>query len=176
MKKATLVILLLLLGTWGFTQLPLSLQTMMEKVIRQNRSIQVEREKWIADKQGVFRSNAGLGPTVEFAASGEYNVNNTSLELNTFEQGAASTQKIEENFATSMTHSIGPQLNYTLFDGGRGKGQYQQLQNTADLSKLQAQWYFDHTLLEATQLYLTIASMEQTLDILQSNIELSQER
>ncbi|MEM9991513.1 MAG: TolC family protein, partial [Bacteroidota bacterium] len=136
-------------------QSSLSLQQTLEKAIQSNEDIALAQQKALLEGQKVFKANAGLTPTVSAFASGTYTQYNTLLGLNTAllggggssTGGSSSTQEISEELAGSMTHSAGVRLDYTLYDGGRGKKTLQQLQNIADLSTLQQQLTVDNVLL-----------------------------
>ncbi len=157
-------------------QTVLTLEETLQKAVANNQDIEIAKQQALLESQKVFKANVGLMPTVSAFASGEYSQNNAALELNTFSQSGGGTLEITEPLAGSMTHNAGVRIDYTLYDGGRGKKTLTQLQNVADLSALKQQFTTDNTLLRVSQLYLAIASLEKTQSLLAQNIELSKER
>ncbi|MEL7222424.1 MAG: TolC family protein, partial [Bacteroidota bacterium] len=136
----------------------------------------IAKQRMQLEQQKVFKSNAGLTPTVRAFAGGEYAQNNLILELNTFGDSGAETQRLTEDLAFSMSHNAGVRIDYTLYNGGRGKYQLEQFQNFADLSTLQMRFTVENILLRVTQLYLMVRSLEQNEQLLKESIGLSKQR
>ncbi|MEM8526656.1 MAG: TolC family protein [Bacteroidota bacterium] len=183
MKNTSFLLLLISLGFFANAQINLTLQQALERAIQQNEDIAIVQQKALLESQKIFKANAGLTPTVSAFANGTYTQYNTLLGLNSallgggnMGGGAPEAQEISEDLAGSMTHSAGGRMDYTLYDGGRGKKTLRQLENLANLASLQQQLTTDNVLLGVSQRYLSIASMERMAGLLRQNIELSQER
>ncbi|MEM1118862.1 MAG: TolC family protein [Bacteroidota bacterium] len=176
MKKIIFIAVLLTSFGNSYAQQAWSLETVLQRVMQQNERIDIAKRQTLLEEQKITKGMAGLTPVVRAFAGGEYTQSNIALEINTFGQGGQETQKITDDLAGSMSHNAGVQLDYVLYDGGRGKKVLQQLRNTANLAALRQQLTIDNTLLQVTQLYLNIASREQTVQLLKENIKLSQQR
>ncbi|MEL7120437.1 MAG: TolC family protein [Bacteroidota bacterium] len=176
MKNIFLFVALSIALTPLISQTNLTLEEAFQIALESNQDINIAKQKSVAESKKVFKANAGLTPVVSFFGSGEYSLNSVQLAVNTFGPEGGGTQEIGPEFGGSMVHNAGIQIDYSLFDGGRGKKRYQQLQNRSNLSALQQQATVDNTLSKVSQLYLNIASLEQSHKLLEQNIELSQER
>ncbi|MEL6968591.1 MAG: TolC family protein [Bacteroidota bacterium] len=169
--------ILFILVCWSLpAQSVMTLDQALQIAMENNQDIAIAEQLVRIEQRKVFKGNAGLTPTVRAFAGGEYSQNNLVFELNNFGENSTQTQRISEDLAFSMSHNAGIRLDYTLSNGGRGKHQLQQLQNLADLSTLQLRLTVENTLLNVTQLYLGVSSLEQTEQLLTQNIELSHQR
>ena len=142
MKRIIFIAVLLACCFFLNAQQTWSLETVLQQVVQQNENIDIAKQQTILEQQKITKGMAGLTPVVRAFASGEYTQSNIALEINTFDPSGPETQKITDDLAGSMSHNAGVQLDYVLYDGGRGEGVLQQLRNTAYLAALKQKFYY----------------------------------
>ena len=90
----------------------LSIDDAINIALKKNYDIRIARNDAQVSKENNTPGNAGMLPTLGIVGSGSYAVNNTTQKL------AGGTENSYPNSASSSL-SLGLQLNWTLFDGGK---------------------------------------------------------
>ena len=102
--------------------------------------------------------NSSYLPTLSTSAGANYNKSNQEIES----QGGEITNI---NGAETKAYNASVNLNYTLFDGLGRKYNYKQLQETYNLSELQARETIENMYLQLFSVYFQIARYQKTLKI-----------
>ena len=113
--------------------------------------------------------NSRYLPTLSTNAGANYNNSNQEIES----QGGEITNI---NGAETKTYNASVNLNYNLFDGLGRKYNYKQLQETYNLSELQARETIENMYLQLFTVYFQIARLSENTKNLQSTLEISKQR
>jgi len=113
--------------------------------------------------------NSRYLPTLSTNAGANYNNSNQEIES----QGGEITNI---NGAETKTYNASVNLNYNLFDGLGRKYNYKQLQETYNLSELQARETIENMYLQLFTVYFQIARLSENTKNLKSTLEISKQR
>ncbi len=113
--------------------------------------------------------NSRYLPTLSTSAGANYNNSNQEIES----QGGEITNI---NAAETKTYNASVNLNYTLFDGLGRKYSYKQLQETYNLSELQARETIENMYLQLFSVYFQIARLSENTKNLKSTLDISKQR
>ena len=113
--------------------------------------------------------NTGYLPTVSTSAGANYNNSNQEIER----QNGEST-KI--NGAETKSYNASINVNYTLFDGLNRKYNYKQLQETYNLSELEARETIENMYLQLFNNYFQIARLSENTSNLDETLKISKKR
>ena len=113
--------------------------------------------------------NTGYLPTVSTSAGANYNNSNQEIER----QNGEST-KI--NGAETKSYNASINVNYTLFDGLNRKYNYKQLQETYNLSELEARETIENMYLQLFNNYFQIARLSENTSNLDVTLKISKKR
>ena len=113
--------------------------------------------------------NTGYLPTVSTSAGANYNNSNQEIER----QNGEST-KI--NGAETKSYNASINVNYTLFDGLNRKYNYKQLQETYNLSELEARETIENMYLQLFNNYFQIARLSENTSNLNETLKISKKR
>ena len=113
--------------------------------------------------------NSRYLPTLSTSAGANYNNSNQEIES----QGGEITNI---NGAETKSYNASVNLNYTLFDGLGRKYNYKQLQETYNLSELQARETIENMYLQLFTVYFQIARLSENTKNLKSTLEISKQR
>jgi len=113
--------------------------------------------------------NSRYLPTLSTSAGANYNNSNQEIES----QGGEITNI---NGAETKTYNASVNLNYTLFDGLGRKYNYKQLQETYNLSELQARETIENMYLQLFSVYFQIARLSENTKNLKSTLDISKQR
>ena len=113
--------------------------------------------------------NSRYLPTLSTSAGANYNNSNQEIE-----NQAGEITNI--NGAETKTYNASVNLNYTLFDGLGRKYNYKQLQETYNLSELQARETIENMYLQLFSVYFQIARLSENTKNLKSTLDISKQR
>ena len=113
--------------------------------------------------------NSSYLPTLSTSAGANYNKSNQEIES----QGGEITNI---NGAETKAYNASVNLNYTLFDGLGRKYNYKQLQETYNLSELQARETIENMYLQLFSVYFQIARLSENTKNLKSTLDISKQR
>lgn len=113
--------------------------------------------------------NTGYLPTVSTSAGANYNNSNQEIER---QNGV--TTKI--NGAETKSYNASINVNYTLFDGLNRKYNYKQLQETYNLSELEARETIENMYLQLFNNYFQIARLSENTSNLDETLKISKKR
>jgi outer membrane protein TolC len=113
--------------------------------------------------------NAGFLPTVDLAASQNYDVQDSELNF-------ASGDNQVVNGARSNNFNAAALLNWTVFDGTRMFTTYDKLAEIKQANQLDAQVVLENTISDISTAYYTVILEQARVAVLQNSVELSNER
>lgn len=158
-------------------QQQVTLQEAFEIAVENNHDIRVQMIRREQSENSVFRGGAGQLPTLGIVGDAEYSRNDADLEIANFEtDGPPEIESISIDGSESRVYNAALQLNYTLFDGFRGRYRFQQLQSQNKAAKLSTRISIENTLLNVADAYLAVLSEQENVDILSQNLEISENR
>jgi outer membrane protein TolC len=158
-------------------QQQITLQEAFELAVENNHDIRVQMIRRDQSANSVFRGGAGQLPSLGIVGDAEFSRNDADLEIANFDtDGPSQIESISIDGSDSKVYNAALQLNYTLFDGFRGRYRFQQLQSQNESTKLNARIAIENTLLSVADAYLSVLSEQDNVDILRQNLEISQNR
>lgn len=158
-------------------QQQITLQEAFEIAVENNHDIRVQMIRREQSENSVFRGGAGQLPTLGIIGDAEYSRNDADLEIANFENnGPPEIESISIDGSETRVYNAALQLNYTLFDGFRGRYRFQQLQSQNEATKLSTRISIENTLLNVADAYLVVLSEQENVDILSRNLEVSENR
>jgi len=113
--------------------------------------------------------NSSYLPTLSTSAGANFNKSNQEIES----QGGEITNI---NGAETKAYNASVSLNYTLFDGLGRKYNYKQLQETYNLSELQARETIENMYLQLFSVYFQIARLSENTKNLKETLDISKQR
>jgi len=175
--KYTTIIFGLLVHCFVLVGQPLlPLEEAVDFALENNLDLQVERFNQTVSANSVTKANAGLLPTIDLSGNLEYGLAPlTTLEIANL-TGGEGTMKQEYDFTNSTTAVLSADVNYTLYDGKRGKYRYKQLQLNQAISETQLDMLAEQVINQTVAAYIAVARQQSLLRINTQSIELSQER
>lgn len=157
----------------------LSIQVSAQDILTKKEALQIALENnygvIIANNNvEIAKNNASIYnsrylPTLSTSAGANYNNSNQEIE----NQGGEITNI---NGAETKSYNASVNLNYTLFDGLGKKYNYKQLQETYNLSELQARETIENMYLQLFTVYFQIARLSENTKNLKSTLEISKQR
>ncbi|MEM6261133.1 MAG: TolC family protein [Bacteroidota bacterium] len=155
----------------------LELEEAIVLAIENNREIQIlEKQKRIAENN-VFPGNAGLLPTVQLIGQADYQVNDASVRIRTFqEEPLPASVTVEDNAAATTTYQAALQAEYVLLGGFTGKYQFRMLKSQRDLAYHQQEVVINQTVLAVSELFLGLAQLQRQEELLLESIDLGEKR
>jgi len=157
-------------------QQQMSLQDAFEMALQNNHSIEIERIEREQAANNFFRGNAGLLPTLDIVGSAEFSLDDTNLEIADFSESPPTVDRISVDQSESRTYNAALQLNYTLFDGFRGRYIYRQLESQDRAAQISEQIAIENTLLDVAGAYLELLRRAESVQIREENLTLSEDR
>ena len=158
-------------------QQQITLQEAFELAVENNHNIRVQMIRREQSENSVFRGGAGQLPSLGIVGDAEFSRNDADLDIANFNtDGPPQIESISIDGSESKVYNAALQLNYTLFDGFRGRYRFQQLQSQNESTKLNARIAIENTLLSVADAYLSVLSEQDNVDILRQNLEISQNR
>jgi len=180
MIRSFLIVILIVFALAPVTaaaQQQITLQEAFEIAVENNHDIRVQMIRREQSENSVFRGGAGQLPTLGIIGDAEYSRNDADLEIANFENnGPPEIESISIDGSETRVYNAALQLNYTLFDGFRGRYRFQQLQSQNEATKLSTRISIENTLLNVADAYLVVLSEQENVDILSRNLEVSENR
>jgi outer membrane protein len=174
MKKNLFISLICVLFSWGFAfeafADTLTLSQAIEKTLGYNHGLKVARIQSEMAENLATPGNAGLLPKVSLTAGTTYSNQNTTIVFN----GNIPKNEVEGAISKGYNTSLG--MSYTLFDGLGVVYNYKKLQTQSDRSQMQWLLTTENTVIQVINLYLEVLKTQNALEILQSNLKISEER
>ncbi len=175
--RFTLIAVLLVLVTLPVTaQQQITLQEAFEIALENNHAIAVERIERQQAANNLFRGNAGLLPTLDLVGSAELSIDDANLEIADFDETPPRISSISVDQSESRTYNAAVQLNYTLFDGFRGRYIYRQLQSQDRSAELSQKITIENTLLDVADAYLELLRQAERVELQEQNLAISEDR
>lgn len=157
-------------------QQQISLQDAFEMALQNNHSIEIERIEREQAANNFFRGNAGLLPTLDIIGSAEFSLDDANLEIADFSESPPRVERISVDQSESRTYNAALQLNYTLFDGFRGRYLYRQLESQDRAAQISEQIAIENTLLDVAGAYLELLRQAEGVQIQEENLAVSEDR
>jgi len=170
MNNKNIIILVFFLNTFiSFSQDKLTKKEAVKLALENNYGILIAKnnQKIAENNASVF--NSGYLPKVTASAGANYNTNNSE---NTLQNGTIS--KVESAESKSVNATIG--LNYTIFDGFGRSYNYRKLQESQNLSELEAKFIIENSLLQIFTLYYEVARLTEDSGIISESLGISKQR
>ena len=141
----------------------------LEIALENNYGVQIANNNVELAKNNSSIYNTGYLPTISSSAGANYNNSNQEVE---FQDGT------ERNVDGAETRSYNASiaLNYTLFDGLGRRYNYKQLQETYNLTELQARETIENMYLQLFNTYFQIARLSENTDNLDKTLDISKQR
>lgn len=163
MKKIISSFILLLTTLVIYPQSVLTLDEAITKTMENNYGIKMTKNNTQKSINNTTAANAGLLPRVDLNA-------NMNFADNTIQQA-------EGEFKQSFTNnSVSIGLSYTIFDGFSAVYNYKKLKSQTVGSELQEKLYIENTIVELTNIYYQLASLQENLTISKEMLEISGDR
>ena len=175
-KILLLIFLLFWIAKPIAAQQQMSLQDAFEMALQNNHSIEIERIERRQAANNFFRGNAGLLPTLDIVGSAEFSLDDANLEIADFSASPPTIDRISVDQSESRTYNAALQLNYTLFDGFRGRYLYRQLESQDRAAQISQQIAIENTLLDVAGAYLELLRRAENVLIQEENMAVSEDR
>ncbi|NBC65246.1 MAG: TolC family protein [Bacteroidetes bacterium] len=163
-----LLILPFLIPSQVIAQQVLTLDEAVAIGLENNYGIMISRNSVEQAENNLSLGNAGFLPVVDAAAS-----RTERIEDSEFQAGGES--RVTEGAESNNTNAA-INLNWTLFDGLRMFSSYNRLGEIRDLSELQLDLNQEFLVANISFTYFNIIRISEQLNILQNNIEVTEER
>jgi len=167
MSKIYLFILCLL-PTLGLAQDVLHLEEAIAIALDQNIAIEVAALDAEAAEKGVYRSNAGFGPTLSLNA----NLSGTLANVN---QRFIDGRQVKR-FGRTIAPNANIALDWALYDGGRMNAILEQLRLFSEGAGLQSQLVIQDIVVQVMEAYFNIIQQNDRLAFLSTIINYYEER
>ena len=154
----------------------ISLQEAFEIALQNNHAIKMEQIAREQAANNVFRGNAGLLPTLDLVGSAEISIEDANLEIADYDETPPRISSISVDQSESRTYNAAIQLNYTLFDGFRGRYTYRQLQSQDRSARINKQIAIENTLLDVANAYLELLRQTERMELQEQNLSVSKDR
>lgn len=175
-KILLLIFLLFWIAKPIAAQQQMSLQDAFDMALQNNHSIEIERIERRQAANNFFRGNAGLLPTLDIVGSAEFSLDDANLEIADFSASPPTIDRISVDQSESRTYNAALQLNYTLFDGFRGRYLYRQLESQDRAAQISQQIAIENTLLDVAGAYLELLRRAENVLIQEENMAVSEDR
>lgn len=147
----------------------LTLQQAVEIALENNYGIQISQNLQEIASNNQSLGNAGFLPSLELNAS-----RNESIEDSEFESANGDSQS--NTGARSTSTSAAVNLNWTLFDGLQMFTSYDRLGKLKEVSDEELRLDMENLVAQISLSYFNIIRINEQLNVLQNNIDVSQER
>jgi len=147
----------------------ISIEDAISISLKNNYDIRIAQNDAQVSKVNNTAGNAGMLPTVGVVGSGSYAVNNTTQKL------AGGTENSYPNSASSSL-SLGLQLNWTLFDGGKMFVTKSKLNEIQSLGEIQFKDNVLRTMFSVIAAYYDVVRQKQQLNSINEVLKYNQNR
>ncbi len=169
MKKAYLIIGLLLVSISFYGQEVLTKEKAVEITLENNYDIRVTKNNLETAKNNKSIYNSGYLPTVTGNAGANYSSSDTDSE---FQDGTVNSVTGAES--KSYNASVG--LNYTIFNGFNRQNTFKRLKETYNLTELQARQIMENTLTTLFLAYYEVGRLTENEITQKETLEISKKR
>ena len=158
-----------------FASFQIASQTILTKkealriTLQNNYGIKIATNNLEVAKNNSAILNSGFLPTISATSGANYRRENQEI---TSQDGTSTS--VEGAVTKTYNASVG--LNYTIFDGLGRKYNYKQLQETYNLTELQARETIENTYLQLFTVYFQIARLSENTANLQEAVKISKQR
>mgnify|MGYP001033649376 CR=1 FL=1 len=146
----------------------------LEITLKNNFGIKIATNNLQIAKNNSDILNTGFLPTAALTSGADYRRNNQSLTFT--DRTTGEDAQISGDGIITKTYNASLGVNYTIFDGLGRKYNYKQLQETYNLSELQARETIENTYLQLFTIYFQIARLSENKDNLQEALSISKRR
>ncbi|MEO1262988.1 MAG: TolC family protein [Bacteroidota bacterium] len=153
----------------------LTLEAAINQALENNHDIRLKKIDANIAKNNVNPAMVGKRPTVELNAAASIGWSDAAVETINLAPNAEGNTALDLN-GFNQEFSIGPQVNFLLFDGKASTYRLEQLKTVSDINNLSLRHAMEQTVLEVSNLYLAIARQESQKTILKQSIALTQDR
>lgn len=172
--KKIIVAIVLIVSASGFSQEILTKQEALAIALENNFGIQIAKNNVAIAKNNASILNSRFLPSAAINSGADYRRNNQKIVFTDPSTGNDAERVGNGVVTKNYTTSVG--LNYTLFDGLGRKYNYKQLQETYNLTELQARQTIENTYLQLFTIYFQIARLSENKDNLKEALDISQKR
>jgi outer membrane protein len=146
----------------------------LEITLKNNFGIKIATNNLEVAKNNSNILNTGFLPTATLTSGADYRRNNQSLIFT--DRNTGDDAEISGSGIVSKTYNASLGVNYTIFDGLGRKYNYKQLQETYNLTELEARETIENTYLQLFTIYFQIARLSENKDNLQEALSISKNR
>ena len=148
----------------------LTLQVAMSMALEKNHQIQVSKLRSSATEKDLSMGNAGLLPSVDAVAGGNYSNNTSDVTF------AGSIPALKGANAITKGYSAGLQVSYLLFDGLGTFNSYKKLKAAVEISEIQSKISIEGTMMQVVANYFEVVRNQDLLQVYKQTLALSKER
>jgi outer membrane protein len=170
-RKIIFTISIWLLSVWAVAQVShdsLSLGDAIETALDNSFSLKISKNNQTIAENNVTRGNAGFLPTIDLTAT-----HNGALINGEQIRGADSETLTDRRNKSTV---IGAGLNWMIFDGRQMFLNYDRLQQVREVADADLRYDIERLLYNISSTFYQAAQEEERLNLLQKNLELSEER
>ncbi len=153
----------------------LTLDEAIDLAISNNQAILIQKKQIEIATNSLYQGNAGLLPTVNLIAAGQYTNNRTNLDIRTFVPEPPLIN-FDQSGVTTRTLSTAIQADYVIFGGFSGKYRYKLLENGISIAKYQQEDLINNTILAVSTIFIEIAKLQSNEELLLAVIKNGEER
>src|SRR6056297_393538 len=185
MRFIILTFVLAILAGSVSAQQQFTLEEAIKAALDHNHSVQVSNIETDIAENSVSRGNAGQLPNL--AITGGVSAAYTDLDIKpgsffqnllnpqgSNQQSSPSTISYNGVTTTQFNSQIGTQM--VIYDGMKGRLRYKMLETGSELANLQYRTELENTILNITQKYIRVASLQKAIEVKEVSLEQSNER
>jgi outer membrane protein TolC len=151
-----------------FAQVILTIDDAIKIALDQNFGIKVTELQEQADAMQVYKSNVGMGPTVDWNAG--FNTAGNNVNQN-FTDG-----RVINRWGRTLNPNTNVSMAMTLYDGGRMQTALDRLGLLSELTSMQSKLVVQNTIVDVIRTYYNIARFKETVGYLNTIIQYYDER
>ncbi|MDZ7805583.1 MAG: TolC family protein [Gracilimonas sp.] len=183
MKRAIFIILISLTTQVLFAQDTFTLNEALDAALLYNHNIQISEIEVEKATNSATRGNAGQLPTLGIISSMNWAYNDVELMPGSFFQNLINPQagsqpppSIEYDGVYSTQLQAGIGTEFVIFDGMKGYYRYKMLKTGQVVSGLNHRAKMEQTILNITQRYVQVASLQKAIELKTEALEQSSDR
>jgi outer membrane protein len=150
-------------------QSSLSLADAINTALNNNYGIRIASESLLKLDNNVTLGNAGMLPVLNLDGSRNFSITDVNQ---TFQDGRV----LKNDGIKANSYSLGPRLEWTLFDGMAMFVERDRLEALRDMGELALRSRLESTVAEVTVTYYDIARQQQLVRVLEESIDISRQR
>jgi outer membrane protein TolC len=161
------------------SQTVLSLEDAITRALAQNPQLKMARNEAQQAANLATAGQAGLLPRVSLQGNHQRQfIQDAEVELAQFggPENRPSTVELEGQDIQQNSTRAGLQVDYPLYNGGKARQRYEQLQRAARLSALEREMQAERTIYEVTEAYVAMARQQSRLEVLRRSLSVSRSR